>query len=238
MDNLHRYADVEVFRNDVYEMKVKTLVDHYFLVANYNQSSEFDSFWRVNIITNEVEQIDLDDAISFDAYFMGTDDGMAYLYDRENKVQYQINVAQKNVTEVGDESLGIKILKDDEWEWLEIDELTEDVYFQTNDEAELEFRDDYADVQTVMGELGFIYYLASDGTEYRVYRAPRREPDYKKYLFSLSEPENLSFVYDFVYFREDEKIKYYNDATGLKTLVENSEFAFNDSLDFGVYIRR
>ncbi len=239
MDNLNRYAKIEFFRNDVYEMSLKILIDNNLLMANYNQRNEFNQFKAINLITNNVEDIILDRYVSFDSYFQGVAVDMVYLYDRENKRQYQINIATGGMIEVGNEEIGVKILIDDEWEWLETTELAnEDIYFQEKEDIDFEIPAKYVDYEIVMGELGYIYYFAEDTDKYQVYRAPMRQPKYKKHLFSTTDIDSIKLIYDYVYYRDGEKVKYYNDATGVKTLVENSEFAFNETLDFGIFIRR
>ncbi len=239
VDNIRRYADVEVFRNDVYEMDLKILVDRHLLIANYNQSGDFNRFWKVNLISNDVDEINIDRQISFNSYFQGVDDGLAYLYDRDSRRQWQINVGSGNIKEVGNQDLGVKILIGDEWEMVTTAELAnEDIYFQPNKLEDFQVPAQFDGYKAVMGENGYIYYYENIGDRYRIYRAPTRKPDYQKYLFTIEDPENIVLVYDYVYFRDGDLILYYNDSRGLKKLIENREFSFNESLDFGVYVRR
>ena len=47
----------------------------------------------------------------------------------------------------------------------------------------------------------------------------------------------MFFYNEYVYFLDKNTIKYYSDTTGIKSVIDNGELSFNDSLIFGAYVK-
>ena len=47
---------------------------------------------------------------------------------------------------------------------------------------------------------------------------------------------DVYYLNDYVYYKSGNKLKYYSNSTGNRTIVEYDEIEFNNSLVFGVYI--
>ena len=65
-----------------------------------------------------------------------------------------------------------------------------------------------------------------------------QNPDFKIYLFSTKQIDDIQYVRDYIYFSEDNEVKYYHDKTGVKTLFKNDEFEFNKSLFYSVFLQQ
>ncbi len=232
-----RITSVAPFEKDVYKVELRMMVGEYVVFADYNRDLDFDQLWRINLVNNVLTTIELPEAIGFNSVFQGSIENLLYIYNFENRKQYQVNVDSGKVIEVGNVYLGVKVFKNNEWEWIDVDVATKsNVKFAVTEEADRQ--DDYWLIKNVLGDVGYVYYVIQENDDYLVYQAPARRPDYMKYLFTTQEPGNIVFLRDYVYYKERLYVRYYHDDHGVKTLLVNQEFLFNESLGYGVYIKR
>ncbi len=232
-----RITSVAPFNKDVYKTELRIIVGEYVVFADYNRDLDFDKLWRISLVNNVMTTIELPEAIGFDAVFQGVVDDLLYIYNFDNRKQYQVDVDNGKVIEIGNVYLGIKVFKNGKWEVTNVDDASKSsVKFVLEDEVRN--KDDYWLVKKILGEIGYVYYVIERDEDYLVYQAPGRRPDYMKYVFTTKEPANIIFLRDYVYYKERLYVRYYHDEYGLKTLVVNQEFLFNESLGYGVYIKR
>ncbi len=232
---LKKIAAYKIFRNDHYSREIQTLVGHHLITADYNQENEFDRMKVVDIQNGIITEVQLPSPASYNSYFLGNLEGLAYLFDPDSKIQYQINLDTKNTIELGNETVGIRIFDGDEWSWVPVEEvIANKTKFEEKHTLKTET---FEMIQSVLGEKGFIYYAVATGDNYRIYKAPTRNPEYMKFLFETSQIDQMIFKDDYIYFKDDLRLKYFHQTTGLKTLIINQEFIHNESLDFGVYIK-
>ncbi len=241
LDNLNKnkIVDIKLFTNDIYIRNLETMVNNFYVVANYNTEHDFSSFYVVDLITNEQKTIKTNKRISFDSYIQGTVNNNVYIYDKDNKKQYELNIKTKSMLEVGNPETGIKYYFNGEWQRLDIRELTKkDLFF--NDEGIITKSDDNYDRIDIVGNkrTGYIYYYKKKENDYKVYRSPSRNPNQKIYLFNLKNLDDIKYVYDFIYFIDGNEVKYYNDNLGVRTIFKNEEFDFNESLKYNVYFKK
>ena len=74
------------------------------------------------------------------------------------------------------------------------------------------------------------------GNVYHVYQAPILEDTKYTYLFDTTNIDQIVYQDDFIYYLYDKEIRYYSPLTGVKTVLSNTEFTYNKSLKFGVFI--
>ncbi len=235
-NNLRKIAHVNLFRNDVYKMSLQQMVGNYVLMANYNQDVEFNSFRAVNVTNNFIIDINANREISHNSYFQGVADNHAFLYDRENKIQYQINVDNGTVVEVGNVDLGMRVYSDGEWHWVDINLLEgEEYYFKRNNHFE---KEGYEKAVQTLAEGGYLYYFMKNDDGYAVYQSFSQAPHYKRFLFLVNSLDDVIIHHDYIYYRDGIYVRYYHDAYGIRTLLRNQEFQFNDEIAFDVFIRR
>ena len=60
----------------------------------------------------------------------------------------------------------------------------------------------------------------------------------KKYLFSTKYIDKVITLNDYIFYLADYYIKYYSDKTDIRTLVENKELYFNQSLEYQIYYQK
>lgn len=232
--NLKKLYDIKLFSFDTYKRPLSATVDKYYITADYSQKYAFDKIYVVDLTNNRVDEINTRDKIEFDSYVQGTVDGSLYIYDRYNKKQYQVMTKTKSVVEVGNETTGIKYYENGVWSRISaFDAAKTDYLFDTKETLK---ENGYVRVDKVGGELsGYYYYFKKVGNNYQVFRAPIQNNAIKTYLFTTNKIGDVLYIRDYVYYTNNNNVSYYHDKTGSRTLFNNSEFNFNNSLYFSVY---
>lgn len=232
VDNRNMYK-IELFGKDSYERVIDARAGRYYIVADYSSTYDFDTFYIVDLVYNDKKTIKYHSKISFDSYIQGSIDHTIYLFDRNSKKQYKIDCKNRTMVEIGNEQLGIQYYNRGKWETKKITEASaSNLYFN---EYQVDM-DGYERVDLVGTETsGFYYYYKKNGTQYEVYRANAKNKDRLTYLFNTSNINEIEYLRDYVYFKEGNTIKYYQDAKGIRTVLANSEFEFNSSLHYYTY---
>ncbi len=241
LDNLSqkKVVDIKIFNDDIYVRNLETLVNNFYVVANYNSEYEFSSFFIIDLITHEKKTIKTNKKISFDSYIQGVVNNNVYIYDQDNKKQYEINVKTRSILEIGNAETGIKNYDNGTWKRLDISELAKEKVIFDNKEIIIEKDSIYSKIDIIgYKESGYIYYYKKVSNGYEVYRSTRKNSEQKIYLFKINDLKNIKYIYDFVYYIDGNEVKYYNDNMGIRTIFINEEFDFNENLRYIVYFRK
>ena len=121
---------VNIFNKDFYDVTISTLINNYFIVADYEQSYNFTNMYIVDIDTLEVTKWDLDTEISFESYILGTNDKSVYLLDKKNRKEYELVPHKQKMRKVSG-SKGI-IYENGEEKPISMDQLVGNKYTITN----------------------------------------------------------------------------------------------------------
>ena len=233
--NKQKITSVPLFNSDVYQKKINIIYQNKYLVADYNAKYRFHELYLVDLLTGEKSTIISDKEISFDSYIQGVVDGKVYLYDRDSKKQFAINIDKKEVFEVGNQIKGIMIFNGEDWE--QISALTaskEKIKFYYNEQ--LKNYEQYDKVyQYGTEKYGYYYYFKKVDDRYLVYRSSIKNDEQLTYLFTTTNIDNIIFYNQYIYFIEDDFIKNYSDQNGVKKVIQYKELKFNDNLYFNVY---
>lgn len=213
---------IKLFENDIYKKPISLFTNKYYIVANYESEYNFKNFYLVNIINGETTTIRSYDEISFDSYIMGEVDNNIYLFDKENKKQYKIDLKYESVETVGDKN-NIKFY-DGKWKTISLQQALNEKYFTTSKDEK-----GYEKVDKVNGY--YYYYKKENG--YKVYRSDEENPKLKTYLFDTSDL-NVTYIKDKIYFRKDNDFCYYTNK-GIKKILTEKELEFNDDISLGIY---
>ncbi len=217
--------DITLFDNDVYNQKLSLFYNNYYIVADYDEKYEFNEFIVIDMINFKTTTIKSKDSISLDSYIQGVVDGVIYLFDKDEKIQYQIDIDDGSVSS----SSVINHYVNGEFEIITVNQALEEMLFESVS-YELE---GYVRIDKVYNE----YYLYElDGDSYKVYKKIDGY-DNLIYLFSLSDISNIFYVSNYIYFIDGDSLKVYSENLGLKNLVSYSEFEFNKNIKMHVYER-
>jgi hypothetical protein len=122
-----KIESVNVFKKDIYEPNISTLINNYFIVADYEQTYNYDTIYIIDIDTKEVTKWDLDTEISFDSYIIGTNDKSVYIIDKKNKIEYELVPHKQKMRKISSSNKGI-IYNNGEEEKISMDRLVSQKY--------------------------------------------------------------------------------------------------------------
>lgn len=227
-----KVKEVELFDKDVYKRPLSIFFKKYYVVADYNKDYRFDTFYVVDITNSKTKEIKIGKEVSFDGYIQGTDNNSIYFFDKNYKIQYEINLTTNKVIEVGNEKTGIKILKDGNWTRIPASKAVND---QVKFVSENNDFSGYAKVDKIGIDSGYYYLYNKSNNIFNVYRSNIQNKEQLIYLFESSDMDRVIYENEYVYYINDDCLKYYNDSIGERKLACYSELKYNDSLIFGVY---
>lgn len=224
-----------IFDFDAYDNYLSAYIDKYYVTVNYDEKYGYNYIYIFNILNSNEEKITLAKAIEKNSYIQGKKDNSIYIFDRSNKKQYEVNVLTKTVLEVGNSEIGVKVYLDGEWSYKTAYECSlNDIYFteKVNLEEYVLFS------KTIGSKTGYSYFYKKAGYIYDIYRANNQNIEQKKYLFSTKYIDKVITLNDYIFYLADYYIKYYSDKTDIRTLVENKELYFNQSLEYQIYYQK
>ena len=220
--------ELNIFKKDIYNNRISTFINNYYLIADYENEYSFNYFYLINLKTNEISKIKSKDEISYDSYIQGIVSNKVYLYDRNNEIQYEIDIKNRkiNISSDGDH---IKYYSNNKWEKLNKVKANKEIYF--NYES-LDNR--FPDYDYVKSIDNYYYLFKKDGISYKVYKVDKSRIEVYKYICEVPTT-NISFKDDYLYYVYKNKLYYYGDNLGLKVLLENPELEFNNTIKYYIY---
>ena len=122
-----KIESVNIFNKDIYEINIATLINNYFIVADYEQTYNFNTVYVIDIDTKEVTKWELNNEISFDSYIVGTNDKSVFIVDKKNKKEYELVPHKQKMRTVSSSNKGI-IYNNGEEETISMDKLINTKY--------------------------------------------------------------------------------------------------------------
>lgn len=217
---------IEFSNYDVYNNEMGILIGRKYIVPNFNNRPEYDSFLIIDILNEKKETLDFAKSISTNLYINGVVDDKLYFFDKSNLVQYEIDPDKNSYRIVGNKVTNGQYY-DGQWS-------TRNIYnFYSQ---ELKFNELYPikDNYVKAFETSKYYYYYNNSNEfYKVYKNALDNPIY---LFKDEDLKEVQVINDCIYFI-DENILYRYDESGIKQLVKNNEFKYNYKNIYGVYYK-
>ena len=215
--------NIKIFENDIYTKPISLFTDKYYIVADYNNEYTFKIFKVINIINGTEKEIRSYNEISFDSYIQGVVDDDIYLFDKDAKVQYKINLKEETVEKAFDD---IKYY-DGSWHKMTLNEALDEKKF-SNYDAKID------GVNAVKINKYYYIYENNNG-KYKVYKAYDKKLTQKTFLFETSDINSIIYLNGYIYYRLDNTFAYFY-SKGVRKVLENKELEFNTDLSLGVYI--
>lgn len=211
-------TEIPLFKKDVYNQIIKTFYKDKYLIIDYNNKYQSNEFILLNLKTRQTTTIGSNYTINYDAYIQGKIDDAIYLFDKDTKSQYQIDIKENTIIRIGNEQSGIKYY-DKTWQNKSVYEaIKEELKF-----SEYEQNDKYIIIKNIRGnKYGTTIYVKEKQNQYEVYKSYRNNGKLI-YLFTTTDYETLSFINDNIYYKDGIYIKMYSDKTGSKTIIKDSE---------------
>lgn len=218
--------NISLFSKDVYNQKLGSFIDNYYVVADYNEKNSFNKINVINLVTLKSSTIVSDKAISLDSYIQGIVDHKLYLYDKDNNIQYEIDPKEERIIRLSSE---IKYY-DGKWSTMSVKDAKDEKKFIT---TKVDYEDsNYAKIDQTDN---YYYLYKKNGNKYDCYRINKQNQSGLIYLFSTDSLELINYVDNYVYFIEDNVINVFNDAIGIKKIIDYKEIEFNKNIKFNVY---
>lgn len=221
---------ITLFSSDHYDQPLHVFVNGYYLVADYDESYDFQKWYLVNMSTGKVDQITMPVTISFDSYIQGVVEDRVYIMDRSNRIQYYFDLNDQLVHKCNNEEGMIQYYNGGEFENRNIyDALNSDLYFVSSNIVR---KSDHETL--VFDDRSNYYYLwKREDNHYKVYRSMDDSLEQMTYLFETAKDRAI-YCEDGVVFQNENRIWYFSDTVGTKKILKNKEFEFNDTITYGV----
>lgn len=234
-----KYKKINLFASDVYKKDISAVNGKYYVVADYDQEYDFNEFRIVNLETYGKTKIAYDKEISLDSYVQGIIGNDIYIFDRNNKKQYEIDLKTKTVIEVGNETTGIKIFKNSEWiSGSAYEAATTNITFSKYSTDNILNNVNYTRVDKVGNSLsGYYYIYQKEGNKYKVYRTNVQNSSNIYYLFETSNIDNINYDKEFIYYNDSMFINYFSSMTGIKCVAKYNDLEFNNNLKISLYVK-
>ncbi len=192
--------EIKLFDNDVYNIPLAIKNERYILLADYNEKYAFKKFLVLDTKTDKVHELELDNEIAFDSYFLGATKKKVYLIDRKNKIEYEIYPKKMNVKNITNKNQG-RIFQNGTWEERSIQSLiNEEIHFSNKENTK---------------------FIIEDNILYKV------QSDYKTQLSFKNVKDIIYQKDDTVFYLVDDQLYYYNDSDGEILVMSNFEWNFN-----------
>lgn len=237
ISNSNNYNNFNLFKKDTYDVSLAYGLKNKYIIFDYNNKYEFDKLYIIDIVKNKKEVIKLKNKISYNSKIIGTNDNSILLIDYDNKKEYEININKNNIKEIGNKDTGYITYNCNKKESIDDNKLLDKNYliskcYQTKKD------DKYERIDLVGGSnSGYYYYYQKTVDGYKVYRSNAQNSKQKLYITTLDNIDNINYSKEYIYYIKDNQINYYSDYTGIRTLMENTEFEFNKSLNYHVYVK-
>lgn len=220
--------EIKLFNDDIYNNELSTFIDNYYIVADYEGKYSFNRFYIVDLDTRKITELEFKNDISYDSYIQGVVDNKIYLYDKDNENQYEINIKENEITLISNDDY-IKYYSNKKWEKMNKTKVNKEIYF------DYETLDNNFTSYDYVEEIDNYYYLfKKDGISYKLYRVDKNNINIYKYILDVPTT-NIYYNNNYLYYVYKNKLYYYSDSTGLKTILENSELEFNDTIKYYIY---
>ena len=125
----NKNEEIKLFDNDYYDVSLGAVVGNYYIIPDYDEEYNFNTFKIVNLKNLNVDTWKINYNISKDSYIVGVYDKSVFLVDKKNKIEYEYVPSRKKIRIVGKES-GKGLIYNDGYEKVLMSKLlTEDIHF-------------------------------------------------------------------------------------------------------------
>lgn len=233
------YKKIDLFSNETYKKEISALVRKYYITADYSKQYDFHEFKVVNLENYSTFKIISNNEISLNSYVQGVIGNSVYIFDKSNKIQYEVNVKTKKVIQLGNESIGIKYYENGKFINRNIyDTINEELLFNEYTTDNKLNNNSYARMDKVGNNLsGYYYVYEKVNNKYNVYRMDVQNTNDMIYLFQTDNIDNVYYNRNYVYFNDGVYVKYFSEKTGVKTIAKYNDLEFNKDLKIYVYIK-
>lgn len=229
--------EVKLFSKDIYDVSLAQGIKDKYIIFNYDDKYHFSKIFILDVVKNKIKEKNLSLKISHNSKIIGISGNNVYLIDYDNKKEYEINLKNRHIREVGNKEEGYITYNCNKQENIDSKtilnkEYTFPVCNRINKDK------NYYRIDKVGGKnSGYYYYYKKTNDGYKIYRSNAQNENEKFYITTVKNLDNIEYHKEYIYYIKDNQINYYSDNTGIRTLLENTEFEFNKSLNYHLYVK-
>jgi hypothetical protein len=204
--NGNKIKTVNLFEEDRYDNSLCLQMDNFLLLPEESEYT-FSNFILLDM-TNEKEVIikgDID--ISYDSIMLGYINNKAYILDNKTNIEYEIDIKKKTITEVGNSEKGYKVLKNNQLKTGMISELKNLKYLWTSET-----------------NTSLYTYKQDEG----LYKYINKNTDIVEKIYN-KEVQIIKENYRNLYFIDGYSLYSYDPLYGIKKIISNEEWDFNNT---------
>ena len=214
--------NITFLQADQYENQYSIVVNDIYLTANTDQQHDFNEWYCTDLENGTTKTWKIDQEISFDSYFLGVVEDKAYLFDRDNLVEYEIDPKARKITAIGDSKKNGKYYDGSKW-------VERNIYDFKNEEllfpqaiATDYIKENYSDATVY--EVEDAYFLVDNRDLYVIYKQFDTDPIL---LLNNYNMQQVQVSDQAIYFIDQDTIYAYHMIKGLQELATVREIQFN-----------
>lgn len=229
LSKIYKYNDkrINFAKYDIYHNDLGILIDKYYVLPKYENRPEYISLLIINIETEKIEELDIEERLSTNIYINGVVDNKLYLFDKSNLVQYEIDPKKKTYRITGNQKSNAQYYNAGKWE-------TKNIYDFSRQELTFKYSYPVKEKYVEAFETDKFYYYYNNNNEfYKVYKKNLNKPIF---LFKFNDMKEVKVSNDCIYFINNNTLYRYDD-NGLKKILTNNEFQYNYENIYSVYFK-
>ncbi|HPE15307.1 MAG TPA: hypothetical protein PLT65_05800 [Bacilli bacterium] len=216
---------LNVATKDVYANSLGIKVNNYYMIPDYNQKYDFTTMIIYNMKNNVIKKIEFDDEISYDSYYNGVVRNNVYLFDKDDLIQYEININKKTYSVVGNKEINA-LYYDGKFTTRNVyDFATQQIIFKTyNLPQKINAKD------KVFKDEDLYFYVENND----IYMYDDRLKT-TVLLFYQKNATSIQAENSQLYFIVGDSLYIYDQKNGVKKLITYKEFSFNTENMYTAY---
>lgn len=215
---------------DIYDNKLGTLVDHYYIIPNEENLPTYSEISIVNLFDSENIKVTFETPLSVNSYINGVVDNKLYIFDKNNLIQYEIDPKEATITNVVVDN-NAKYYDGASWTYKSIyDFKLNNIIFETVVESDKNIlaKYNYSDIDV----FDDYYYYSTNNSIYKVYK---NDLDNPIMLLAMNDLKEIKAASDYIFFISGNILYYYHENIGIRPVYTNSEFNYNYKNIYDVY---
>jgi hypothetical protein len=221
------------------EPNLTAMINQYYIVPDYKDNHAFNRIYITNLISGSMETMNFGVSITDDSFIQGVVDKKLYIIDRSNKVQYAIDIYNKEIKISGDTNNYAKYYTEGKWQSRSITEVIANnlrFNYQSIIPVELKVYNPLY-VDEIGGDTDGYYYLyLKENNGVNVYRVDKQNTGIMTLIFTMPAINNIKYSANSIYFVSNDTLYTYRDNIGLRPIIKYSQFATNKPNLYNVYV--
>ena len=110
--NKDKNKTINLFKNEFYYNNNAFVTNKYLVTPNYEEKNEYNSIFVIDMEKGKTKNIELEQKINYNSYYVGTYKKKTYLVDRKNKDELELNIKKESIKSILDNNQNGKYYDD------------------------------------------------------------------------------------------------------------------------------